>query len=137
MPPENPQLQRRFAVPIDENEIKFLIEDEECKNTKTNTRWAVGMWRKWREERNGLSNSTGNVIPELSKMDAACMDFWLQRFLMEVRNQKGVMNTHLSHYIILPAVCFDICMTLKYLERTSLTIMTIDLYEHARYSTPE
>lgn len=28
VPPENPQLQRRFAVPIDENEIKLLNEDQ-------------------------------------------------------------------------------------------------------------
>lgn len=100
VPPENPQLQRRFAVPIDENEIKLLTEDQECKNTKANTRWAVGVWRKWREERNGLSTSTGNVIPELSKMDAACMDFWLQRFLMEVRNQKGNEYTPKSLYYL-------------------------------------
>ena len=65
-----------------------------------NTRWAVGVWRKWREERNGLSNSTGNVIPELSKMDAACMDFWLQRFLMEVKNQKGNEYTPKSLYYL-------------------------------------
>lgn len=26
----------------------------------------------------------GNIIPELSKIDAACTDFWLQRFLIEV-----------------------------------------------------
>lgn len=55
------------------------------------------MWRKLREERNGLSNSTGNVISELSKMEAACMDFWLQRFLMEVRNQKG--NEYTPKYL--------------------------------------
>lgn len=100
VPPENPQLQRRFAVPIDENEIKLLTEDQECKNTKANTRWAVVVLRKWREERNGLSTSTGNVIPELSKMDAACMDFWLQRFLMEVRNQKGNEYTPKSLYYL-------------------------------------
>lgn len=28
VPPKNPQLQRRFAVPIDENEIKLLNEDQ-------------------------------------------------------------------------------------------------------------
>jgi hypothetical protein len=88
----------RFAAPITENEIKDLTEDQECKNTKANTRWAVGVWRKWREERNGFN--TGEIVPEFSAMDAACMDYWLQRFLMEVRNQKGKEYTPKSLYYV-------------------------------------
>jgi hypothetical protein len=39
----------RFAAPITESEIKDLREDQESKNTKANTRWAAGVWRKWRD----------------------------------------------------------------------------------------
>jgi hypothetical protein len=83
----------QFAAPITENEIKDLMEDQECKNTKANTRWAVGVWRKWREERNGFN--TGEIFPH-----AACMDYWLQRFLMEVRNQRGKEYTPKSLYYV-------------------------------------
>ncbi|XP_061170286.1 uncharacterized protein LOC133179581 [Saccostrea echinata] len=100
-PSETPEPQGRFARPITDKEIKLLMEDQECKNTKSNTRWALGVWRKWREERNKLSSNTGEFIPEFSAMDATCMDYWLQRFVVEVRNQKGNEYTPKSLYYLM------------------------------------
>lgn len=104
------------------------------RNTKANTRWTVGVWKKWREERNKLFSDTDEIIPEFSAMDATCMDYWLQRFIMEVRNQKGNEYTPKSLYFI---VCCDICVTVKYLEWTFRTLMMIDLREHAECLTPK
>ncbi|XP_062602127.1 zinc finger MYM-type protein 2-like [Saccostrea cucullata] len=99
--PETDEPQGRFARPITDKEIKLLTEDQECKNTKSNTRWAFGVWRKWREQRNKLSSNTGEFIPEFSAMDASCMDYWLQRFVVEVRNQKGNEYTPKSLYYLM------------------------------------
>lgn len=47
--------------------------------------WALKVWQTWRAER----ICGGQEIPEFTDIDAASLDFWMQRFIVEVRTQKG------------------------------------------------
>jgi hypothetical protein len=51
-------------------------------------------------------------------MDAACMDYWLQRFVMEVCNQKGKEYTHESLYYVA-------CGLLRHLQDIELFGMNV------------
>ncbi|XP_061186263.1 zinc finger MYM-type protein 2-like [Saccostrea echinata] len=120
-PTETDEPQGMFARPITDKKIKLLTEYQECKNNKANTRWAFGVWRKWREERNKLSSNTGEFILEFSAMDATCMDYWLQRFVVEVCNQKGNEYTPKSLYYLM-------CGLLRHLR--DIEIFGMNLLDH-------
>ena len=54
--PENVEHQMknktRFADPVNDTEVKELIESQENKNTIQNMTWTAGVFRNWRRERN-------------------------------------------------------------------------------------
>ena len=73
----------RFTEMVSDQEIQDLINSQTNANTKKNTKWAIGAFNDWR-----LARASDN-IPELHAMNAENMNFWLQRFVMEARKQKG------------------------------------------------
>jgi hypothetical protein len=41
----------RFVKSVSDEELKSLVENQENVNTKNNTKWAINVFNKWREQR--------------------------------------------------------------------------------------
>lgn len=72
---------RRFAEAVSDNDLQQLIESQSNRNTRRNTKWSVEMFNKWRESREN--------VPYMKEMNAEMLNYWLQRFVLEVRKQDG------------------------------------------------
>jgi hypothetical protein len=53
----------RFVKSVSDEELKSLVENQENVNTKNNTKWAINVFNKWREQRM-------EDIPQLHGMNA-------------------------------------------------------------------
>ena len=84
----------RFGKPVSDDEISQLIKDQENVNTKSNTKWAMNVFEKWRANRR-------DDIPELKLMNCEQMSYWLGRFVMEIRKRDGTDYPPRSIYLIL------------------------------------
>lgn len=58
--------------------MKNLVSNQENLNTKSNTKWAVNVFEKWRDNR-------AEIIPKLHVMDSKTMAYWLEWFIVEMR----------------------------------------------------
>ncbi|KAK3107750.1 hypothetical protein FSP39_021374 [Pinctada imbricata] len=83
---------KRFGVAVCDQDLQTLIESKENANTKSNTKWAVNVFEKWRETRGD--------VPELHTMDSKSMDYNLQRFIVEARKKDGSLYPPKSLYLI-------------------------------------
>jgi hypothetical protein len=79
---------RRFKAPTSSEEMAVLNKGFVNKNTSKNTQWAMKLFYEWKEERN---KENADKCPEylLTSPDITKLNFWLGRFVNEVRNQKG------------------------------------------------
>jgi hypothetical protein len=76
----------RFVKPVSDEALKSLVENQENVNTKNNTKWAINVFNKWREQ-------CMEDIPQLHEMNADVMNYWLQRFIVEARREVQIKNT--------------------------------------------
>jgi hypothetical protein len=72
----------RFGPVVSDEDLRKIIEDQEIRNTKYNTKWALNVFEKWRKQRDG-------GVSELHLMDAATMNYWLEGFVVEARKKDG------------------------------------------------
>ncbi|VDI45795.1 receptor-type tyrosine-protein phosphatase T [Mytilus galloprovincialis] len=86
----------RFTTVVTDEEISNLVNEKMNANTKKNTKWAVGVFNQWRSFR----AQNRDPIIELHMMNAECMNYWLERFVMETRNQNGEEYPPKSLYYI-------------------------------------
>jgi len=78
----------RFAAPCSSSEIKMVKESQIPNKTKSNTTWAINIWREWATHRvRHLSpeESSFYLDTDIVKMETNAVSFWLQRFILEVR----------------------------------------------------
>ncbi|XP_063397184.1 uncharacterized protein KIAA1958-like [Mytilus trossulus] len=93
----------RFTAPVSDEDIEKLISSQANANTKKNTKWSIGVFNEWRIAR----SKHGDSIADIHMLEAAEMNHWLQRFVIEVRNKKGEEYPPKSLYSI-------ICGLLRY-----------------------
>ena len=87
---------KRFGE-ITDDEINELISNQENKNTKKNTRWAINVFEGWRKERN-LSLPYVQQIPNLLHMDSSSMNSVLSHFVCDARKKDGSLYPPKSLY---------------------------------------
>ena len=80
----------RFKKPLSSNDIRNKQKNAVPQNTSRNNTWAVGVWREWVQSRNKQPETAlepGFPIPlDIDKFPSfADMDYWLQRFICEIR----------------------------------------------------
>lgn len=85
----------RFGKQVTDTEIEEMKSSKRNKNTAKNTKWAFNIFETWRQHRQA------DNIPEIHIMEKPALSFWLIRFLMEVRNQKGEEYPPKSLYLIM------------------------------------
>ena len=82
-PGDKENRRRRFKSPSPDKEIsKGFV-------TRKNTNWACNVFLEWKAERN--ASETSNLCPKdlLDNPEPELLNYWLCRFVSEVRNQKG------------------------------------------------
>ena len=82
--------EERFIAPLSNSQFFESIKDRIPKNTSTNTRWALSVWKEWRSWRNFREETRKDPnwpIPSLQEGSVTSLDYWLVRFICEVHRQ--------------------------------------------------
>ena len=86
----------RFACPLSEDSFKDSVKERVPRSTNSNTRWAYNLWKEWRIWRQFRPETKEDSlwpIPTLKEGTVKCLDYWLARFITEIRRQdKQVYN---------------------------------------------
>ena len=79
---------RRFCMPISPGKMGTICKGVVPTNTKKATSWALHVFKEWRKESNRAS--TGEKCPStLLEPDARSLNYWLSRFIVEMRTADG------------------------------------------------
>ena len=88
---ENPG---RNLVVVCDNEVEKRRESRISANTKVNTSWAVRCWEECVVERNVKVKKNSSkekyyeVNPDIKKVANEQLDYWLGKFVLEIRKKK-------------------------------------------------
>ena len=80
----------RFLTPLSCSQFQESLLGRIPKNTSTSTKWVLSIWknwRQWRQFREETSKDEHWPIPTLHEGDPALLDYWLARFITEIRRQ--------------------------------------------------
>ena len=96
--------QRQHSTTTDEdisNMIAAAKAEEECKNTKKSTQWAVNAWNSWARERNSalahpLDSAKIPRVDQLHEHPPQRQARWLAYFACEVRTKTGQQYSRYS-----------------------------------------
>ncbi|XP_066288271.1 zinc finger MYM-type protein 3-like [Branchiostoma lanceolatum] len=108
-----PSAAGRFAKPITTAKMEEMKKKRIPKKTQQSTRYGVSVWRDWALNRNQCSTlnnvEVGDkffIVPvQLSRsITAEEMDFWLARFVWEIRKQDGTPYPPNTLYVIVTAL---------------------------------
>lgn len=106
----------RFAVPLDESEERERYLKAIPKRTNDTTKWGINIYRKWVDVRVNKIAALELAVGEhdtsvvqsldtpLEEMDAVSLNFWLCKFIREVRNKDGELYPMKTLYQIV--CCF-------------------------------
>ena len=83
----HPQSQQRFAAPKSDTEVQAAKDNAVPKSTAKTTSWAVNVWREWRSHRMQACGSSLACPPHLLLCRDHELDYWLTRFILEVRRK--------------------------------------------------
>ena len=76
----------RFTKPVTESDILEKIDKHIPRSTKNSTAWAVRLWDSWKGNR---VERGYEIPPDLDEIYNKDLNFWLARFIVEVRTKKG------------------------------------------------
>ena len=79
----------RFAVPKTEEEVKQARKARVPKKTQIDTRYCTKIWKTWSEYRNSVVKNE-QVPEDISTLDGDKLQYWLSRFVLEVRKKSGL-----------------------------------------------
>ena len=77
---------RPFAAPVSDEDIVKARVESVPKKTREDTKYCVNLWEEWRNYR--LQHTTA-TIPLLLEMTNGDLQYWMTRFIMEVRKKDG------------------------------------------------
>ena len=76
---------RHFCVPVSPGKMGTICKGIIPTNTKTSTSWAVRVFEEWRKERNKDATGENCLLTLLEEPDARSLNYWLSRFVVEMR----------------------------------------------------
>ncbi len=83
--PAQPSL-RRYTIPVTDADVAKARVESVPKKTREDSSYCVKVWKDWASNRQQMSNVE---IPPLEELDKQGLQYWLSRFLMEIRTKKG------------------------------------------------
>ena len=78
----------RFAAPKSDAELQEARDSAVPKNTAKNTSWARNVWREWTGHRRQCCQPM-DCPPHILLCTSAQLDYWLSKFVLEVRRRDG------------------------------------------------
>lgn len=60
------------------------------KKTQVGTKYCVGLWNEWSTHRTSRASSDLKTVPDITQMDCETMQYWLSRFVLEVRKDGSI-----------------------------------------------
>lgn len=79
----------RFPIIVEEEELEEIVSEAIPEKTKQHTKWCYDTWRQWHSHRTASATSIEETPPTLTSMKKEQLNFWLSRFLVEVRRKDG------------------------------------------------
>ena len=80
----------RFSVPLSTKDFQTNLQNRIPQKTQQASNWAVSIykeWRTWRNYRQETRSDPNWPIPSLDSEDLESLDYWLARFITEIRKQ--------------------------------------------------
>ena len=82
--------ERAYGSPKSQNDIERSMECGVPQKTRNQTKWAVKVWTEWATSRNKkLLSDEAPFSCEIEKLSAQLINFWLCRFVLELRRRDG------------------------------------------------
>ena len=82
--------ERAYGSPKSQKDIKRSMECGVPEKTRNQTKWAVKVWKEWATSRNKkLLSDEAPFSCEIEKLSAQLINFWLCRFVLEIRRRDG------------------------------------------------
>ena len=97
-PQSQTRSQTRFSVPVSEEELLQKVQAAVPRNTRNATSWAHAVWTDWIAGRQSASGADFPV--PLQGISNEQLSYWMPRFVVEARNQKGKQYTPTSLYAL-------------------------------------
>ena len=97
-------LRSRFKEPKSLQEMEEISRGYVPPNTAKSTAWGVKVFQDWRGERSQTDSNEQCPINLLEAADPVQLNFWLPRFIVEVRKQTGEPYRPRSIQLILSAL---------------------------------
>ncbi len=83
----------RFGSPKNAKRVAQVRKEAVPAKTRANTSWAENTWREWAAHRSSKvseeKKSGHELRSEFSSMSVPAMNYWLERFVLEVRAKSG------------------------------------------------
>ena len=112
----------RFATPVSDNEILRRRDSAIPQKTAQDTRFCTNVWQEWSDYHQKCHSSN---IPQLNCISASDLQYWLTRFVLEIRKRDG------SEYP--PQTLHHICSGLqRYLRLNGHP--TLDIYTDSKFA---
>lgn len=90
--PREKQVTRPVVV-VDDDEVRERQLSRIPANTKKATKWSLGVWTDWKVARSETCSEDSDKCPagvgDITKMSKEELDFWLSKFVLEVRKTNG------------------------------------------------
>ena len=87
--PPKKKAKKRFAEPASAEEVAVITKGYTPSNTAKNTSWSVRVFQEWCIARKGCSKDEACNPHLIDSPDVESLNFWMPRFVAEVRRQDG------------------------------------------------
>ena len=89
---------RAFATPKTDEEIERAKAKGVPKKTLEDTKYCTNLWSEWQRHR---QETLGDSIPNLTELNRRELQYWLTRFVLEVRKRDGSeFDGHCGHKLL-------------------------------------
>ena len=78
----------RFAIPMSDKAVEEAKQAAIPKKTKKDTAWCAKIWNDWSSQRNS-SSASGEHVPDIANMEITQLQWWMSRFVLEIRKKDG------------------------------------------------
>ena len=103
-----------LVQPKTDEEMSTLRQQAIPANTKKNTSWALNVWKDWTASRRKVCHPL-DCPPHLFLCTPSQLDYWLSKFVMEIRHKDGQPYPPSSLY----QIC---CGVLRYIRELKLSV---------------
>ena len=129
----NPSKPSRFGAPVTSLIVEQARESGVPPKTRQQTSWSCRVWGAWAKERNKLPRtetyeSDRELLEDITKMNVKSLQFWLPKFVLEVRHADQQHYPPDSLY----GICAGLQRGLKFQDRADVQIFVDAKYSRFR-----